>query len=159
MKSVNQKKSVSIGVSERLTYYAKQLGISLEAIEQVANLSQGYIMSISRSIGVDELNKILSRLPELSKDWLLHARGDMLRPHTKLGNNHERTERNDNISSPSVSGNSLAEKLRIERKEIDEIVELIKKEDALISRHLAKESKLIDQFYELTNAMLRNGGK
>ncbi len=153
---MGKQKTVNSGVSERLTYYAKQLGISLEALEQVANLSQGYVMSISRSIGVDELNKILSRFPELNKNWLLHARGDMLKHRTQSGDNCERTERNDNISSPSVINNSHDEKLRSERKEINEIVELIKRENALISRHIAKKSKLIDQFCVLMNAMVEN---
>ncbi|MCD8210301.1 MAG: hypothetical protein LUC37_02025 [Prevotella sp.] len=116
-------------------------------------------MSISRSIGVDELNKILSRFPELSKDWLLYGGGDMLKHRTQSEDNCERTKGNDNNSSPSVINNSHDEKFRSERKEIDETVELIGRENALISRHIAKKSKLINQFCTLMNAMLKNAGK
>ena len=66
-------------VKERLILFAKTNGLSQKAFERKAGLSNGYINNISKGIGAEKLQKILSTFPQLNEGWLISGEGEMLK--------------------------------------------------------------------------------
>ncbi|GHV60933.1 hypothetical protein FACS1894195_0630 [Bacteroidia bacterium] len=79
-------------VKERIKYFIdNHLRISVCEFEKSIESSNGYINSISRSIGVDKINNIVEKYPILNIDWLLTGRGEMTKNHQQIGNVTEST--------------------------------------------------------------------
>src|SRR5699024_7458287 len=68
-----------MSVKERLKEYLKSQKISISSFEKQLNASNGYVNSISRSIGIDKLVIISEKFSNLNLEWLLVERGEMLR--------------------------------------------------------------------------------
>ncbi|HRO76501.1 MAG TPA: S24 family peptidase [Crocinitomicaceae bacterium] len=66
-----------MSVKERVEVYAKSLNMSKKAFEEAIGVSNGYINSIHRSIGIDKIQAIIENFPEINIDWLLTGRGEM----------------------------------------------------------------------------------
>ncbi len=152
------------GVRERLIYFAKYSGMTIRSFEQAAKLSQGYVKGISKSIGADKLNNILSRFHELNRDWLLYGDGEMLKTSTSENEHKNDTASvsNGNSPAPSVSNGNLdkyLEEIRGERELVKTTIELLKLEKAQNSELMAQNAKLINQNTDLISYILKNGGK
>lgn len=65
-------------VKSRLYSYIEHKGVTVRDFERGANLSNGYVSSIRKSIGDKSLIKILGQYTDLNRDWLLYGDGDML---------------------------------------------------------------------------------
>lgn len=65
-------------VKQRLILFIKEKNISKRRFEALSGLSNGFINNISKSIGVEKMQKILSAFPELNQTWLLTGEGEML---------------------------------------------------------------------------------
>lgn len=76
-----------MSVKERLKIYIKHIGISIIDFEKSINVSNGYVNSISKSIGNEKLGLIIERYPNLNLDWLLTGKGEMLNDSTAEGIN------------------------------------------------------------------------
>ena len=68
-----------MSVKERLKIYIKHSDLSNKAFEISINVSNGYINNISKSIGIEILEKIVEKYSNLNLDWLISGRGEMLR--------------------------------------------------------------------------------
>lgn len=68
-----------MSVKERLKKYLKNEKIPISIFEKQVNASNGYVNSISRSIGIDKLVLISEKYSNLNLEWLLVERGEMLR--------------------------------------------------------------------------------
>jgi hypothetical protein len=68
-----------MSVKERLKIFIKSEYLSVTAFEKSINASNGYVNSISKSIGVDKLNLILEKYSSLQMQWLLSGKGEMLK--------------------------------------------------------------------------------
>lgn len=68
-------------VKERLIEFIKYKGLSLSKFEKYVGLSNGYVYNISKGIGSDKLQRILTKFPELNQDWLINGEGEMLASH------------------------------------------------------------------------------
>lgn len=68
-----------MSVKERLKKYLKNEKIPISTFEKQVNASNGYVNSISRSIGIDKLVLISEKYSNLNLEWLLVERGEMLR--------------------------------------------------------------------------------
>ncbi|MCD8210477.1 MAG: hypothetical protein LUC37_02905 [Prevotella sp.] len=159
------------GVRERLIYFAKYSGMTVRSFEQAAKLSQGYVKGISKSIGADKLNNILSRFHELNRDWLLYGDGEMLKTSTSENENkNDNSSASNGNSSASSTGNGNLDKyldeIRGERELVKTTIELIKTEKDQSSELLTQNSelitqnaKLINQNTELISYILKIGGK
>jgi transcriptional regulator with XRE-family HTH domain len=66
-------------VKERLKEYLKYKGIGQRPFSLSMGLSANYVNAIRKSIPLDTLAMIETKYPDLSKDWLLTGRGEMLR--------------------------------------------------------------------------------
>lgn len=71
-------------VKERLIEFIKYKGLSLSKFEKYVGLSNGYVYNISKGIGSDKLQRILTKFPELNQDWLINGEGEMLASHQEI---------------------------------------------------------------------------
>lgn len=68
-----------MSVKERVKEFTIYSNISIKAFEDSINVSNGYVNSISKSIGIDKISLILENYPNLSLEWLLAGKGTMLK--------------------------------------------------------------------------------
>ena len=68
-----------MSVKERIREFAKKEKGSVKAFENSINASNGYINSIQKSIGLDKLEAILEKYPNLNLEWLLTGKGEMIK--------------------------------------------------------------------------------
>ena len=68
-------------LKERLIEFIKSEGLSQNKFEKRMGFSNGYINSISRGIGGDKLQRIISEFPRLNSDWLISGEGEMSKPY------------------------------------------------------------------------------
>lgn len=69
-------------ILERLKKYIDYKGVSISAFEKsigMSNASFGKSLKNQGAIGTDKLENILNVYPDISSEWLLTGRGDMLR--------------------------------------------------------------------------------
>lgn len=68
---------------DRLYEYMRHKGLGITHTERASGLSNGYLGKQKKrggDLGESALNSILDNCPDLSPEWLLTGRGDMLRP-------------------------------------------------------------------------------
>lgn len=78
-------------ILERLKEYIDSKGISVSAFEKsigMSNASFGKSLKNKGAIGTDKLENILIVYPDLSPDWLLTGRGDMIKSNRTFPENH-----------------------------------------------------------------------
>lgn len=64
---------------ERIIQFCKYKGIPVKQFEQKCGMSNGYVSSMRRSLGLDKLSNVLSAFPEIDRDWLLYGEGEMIK--------------------------------------------------------------------------------
>lgn len=69
---------MEMSVKQRLVAFIKYNKISQRQFETNVGLSNGFVNNISKGIGADKLQKILSVYPKLNQKWLITGEGDML---------------------------------------------------------------------------------
>ncbi|MGQ1928204.1 S24 family peptidase [Ornithobacterium rhinotracheale] len=75
---------------ERIKQVIESKGLSNSTFEQAANLSNGYIskqLKRNADLGEGIMNKILDNCPEISAEWLLTGRGEMLKSENENADN------------------------------------------------------------------------
>lgn len=72
-------KTLIMSVKERIKEFAKKEKGSVKAFEESINASNGYLNSIQKSIGLDKLEAILEKYPNLNLEWLLTGNGEMIK--------------------------------------------------------------------------------
>ena len=70
-----------MSVKNRLKNFILSQNLSVLSFEKSIRASNGYINSISRSVGIDKLESIIENYPNLDIEWLLTGKGDMLKSH------------------------------------------------------------------------------
>lgn len=68
-----------MGVKDRIYQFCKERGIAVRTFEQNCGLSNGYVSSMRKGIGVGKLENVLNAYPEINREWLLYGEGEMLR--------------------------------------------------------------------------------
>ena len=63
---------------QRLMQFIKHQGMTTRGFEVKCGMSNGYIRSMRKGLGVEKLDKVLTEFPELNRDWLLFGEGEML---------------------------------------------------------------------------------
>lgn len=64
---------------ERLQIFLKHIKISQSRFEKSIDVSNGYVNSMRKGVGVEVLEKIKSTYPELNTNWLITGEGAMLK--------------------------------------------------------------------------------
>ena len=66
-------------VKDRLLRYIEHKGMTVRDFERSIGASNGYVASISKSIGAKYLSRIIDNYSDVNRDWLLFGDGEMLR--------------------------------------------------------------------------------
>lgn len=66
-------------VKDRLKLFCKESRMPISAFEKSINVSNGYINSISKGLGIDILNAIIEKYSNLNIEWVLSGKGNMLK--------------------------------------------------------------------------------
>lgn len=67
-----------MSVKERLKEFIKSRNMTVQRFEAICGLSNGYVSSIRKGLGIEKLEIVLTKFPELSRDWLQYGEGEML---------------------------------------------------------------------------------
>ena len=73
-----------MSTQDRIRAFCAHKGISIRQFEIQSHLSNGYVSSMRKGLGVGKLENVLKSFPELSRDWLLYGEGNMLNSGVKI---------------------------------------------------------------------------
>ncbi|MEO7977735.1 S24 family peptidase [Flavobacterium sp.] len=100
-----------MSVKERIKIFIEYSNMTISAFEKSINVTNGYVNSISKSIGIDKINTILENYPNLSLEWLFTGHGSMTKPLNDVENwiNEERIKRREESYEDDTAhiGNSV----------------------------------------------------
>lgn len=68
-----------MSIKERIIEYCEKSNISVRQFEIKSKMSNGYVSSIRKSLGLEKLENVLNAFPDLSREWLLYGEGEMLK--------------------------------------------------------------------------------
>lgn len=68
-----------MSVKENLKSYIKYEQMKINEFEESIGVSNGYVNSIHKSIGVDKIVTIIENYPNLNIEWLFTGKGEMLK--------------------------------------------------------------------------------
>lgn len=68
-----------MSVKERLKKFIQTQKMTVIEFERSINASNGYVNSIHKSIGIDKLNDVIEKYPNLNIEWLLTGKGEMIK--------------------------------------------------------------------------------
>ena len=106
---------------ERLLCFLTHLNMGQNAFEKSVGISNGYISHNKGSIGSDILCKISERHPELSIEWLIKGKGEMLKQNINQQGNRN-VSIGDGCSGNSINvGGNTANTIGMNREELLEI--------------------------------------
>ncbi len=131
---------------EKLKQFLKTQRIPFSTFTSEVGVSQGFLNSGS-SLGVDKLKMILIKYPQLSLDWLLFNKGDMV-VHEKTDLEISLEDRLERIEKSISNLVSLNSKKKIIDELKSELTNLEKKSDFI------NEDELIDQLEQLKNKII-----
>ena len=69
-------------VKERIKLFCETEHITISSFEKKIGVANGYVNSISKSIGIDKLVKLLEIFPNMKIEWLLTGTGEMYKSKT-----------------------------------------------------------------------------
>lgn len=71
-----------MNVRDRIKEFVKFTKIPISAFEKSILVTNGYVNSISKSIGIDKIELIIEKYPNLNIEWLLSGKGSMIKSIT-----------------------------------------------------------------------------
>ncbi|NPD82228.1 helix-turn-helix transcriptional regulator [Prevotella sp. PINT] len=69
-------------VKDRIKTFCKAEKTTVSAFEASIGVANGYVNAISKSIGIDKVQTILEKFPNLNLEWLLVGKGNMYKEGT-----------------------------------------------------------------------------
>ena len=136
-------------VKDRIKAYCKEENITIAAFEESVGVSNGYVNSISKSIGIDKINTIVEKYSNIDIEWLLTGRGSMLKSK-RASNSSPSCEES---TPPSKDTNNITNKQDITGKRntlVDPFLILIRERDATIKEQAEEIGQLKEQVRQLT---------
>lgn len=95
-----------MGVKERIKDFCKAEKMNISAFEVAIGVANGYVNSISKSIGIDKIEIIIEKFPNLNLEWLLAGKGEMYKESvvSKDGvSKAEECKQTDNVEEENIS--------------------------------------------------------
>lgn len=68
-----------MSIKQRVIEFCKEKKLSIRQFEIQCNMSNGYISSMRKGLGIEKLENVLKAFPDLNRDWLLYGEGEMLK--------------------------------------------------------------------------------
>lgn len=124
-----------MNVKDRIRKYIEFENLTISAFEKSIEASNGYVNSISKSIGLDKLVLILECYPKLSLEWLLTGKGSMLKSESIVnGNINSQIAQNVNggVSQVQGSGENSVSLLQQENTFLKEKIALLEQNIQLL---------------------------
>lgn len=126
-------------MKSRILEFISYLGVTNKEFERRCGMSNGYINSMRKGLGVNMIENVLSAYPELNRIWLITGQGEMLNGqngNVVVGDNNIAHNISSNINSSATIDNLVA---LLEKTHQDNIAkdEQIKKKDEQIDRLLS----------------------
>lgn len=136
---------------ERILQFIDYKGVSKLSFYKEVGLSNGFL-DRNKSIGTDNLVKILKTYPEIDPLWLLLGEGDMLKRgeqvQTNNGNNNTLNNINGSVKGGiSISHNELSDFIEVQ-KDLNEIIKTSQSQ-------LTESQKQINTLLEILKNKLR----
>ena len=121
-------------MKERIYMIISHYKISVRAFERMCGLSCGYVKNMRNELGRQKLEDVLNAFPEISREWLIHGTGEMLRTPQNAINilNGDNNTNNGQISVPETN----VEQLKKEN-------EALKAENGQLKRQVAQLTDII----------------
>lgn len=100
-------------VKNRIKTYCKAENLPITVFEKSIGVSNGYVNAISKSIGIEYLNKIIEIYSNLNIEWLLTGKGEMLKPEqASLQQSYAQSnEPNEHLTAQGVTPELITELL------------------------------------------------
>lgn len=127
-----------MNVKERLKKFIKSEFLTIVEFEQSIGVSNGYVNSISKNIGIDKLNTIIERYPNLNIEWLLAGKGDMTKQSSPMHQDYG-LKRIDELNEIIDIQRKLINNLEAEVKRLEKELE---KNQNFSSSHMAADEEL-----------------
>ena len=122
-------------INERFAEILKSKNISVKEAAILFSKSEVYIRKLMRtgeSFGIDPVLLILNSMDDISAEWLLTGRGEMLKSQSGMG------ESVSNVIQGNHNSNNVQHIAEGDRREVDHLKEIIRMKDALLK---CKESE------------------
>lgn len=127
---------------EKIKQYLNSKGISKNSFYQKTGFSIGFLDS-GKSLGADKLEAIIDNYPDLSLEWLVLGKGDMIKPST-ITNGSEVVIAGDNNTNNNVDNRQYySDSPDVLKAQIEILDERIKEKDAQIKEKDAQINKLL----------------
>ena len=65
-------------IKNRLIQFIQHKQMTVKAFEESCGMSNGYVSSMRKGLGAEKLNNVLTKYPDLNREWLLYGEGPML---------------------------------------------------------------------------------
>ena len=134
---------------EKIKQYLNSKGVSKNSFYQKTGFAVGFLDS-GKSLGADKLETIIDNYPDLSLEWLVLGKGDMIKPTTitngsgvVLAGDNNTNNNIDNRQYYSDSPDVLKAQIEILDERIKEKDAQIKEKDAQIKEKDAQINKLL----------------
>ena len=126
---------------EKIRQYLNSKGISKNSFYQKTGFAIGFLDS-GKSLGADKLETIIDNYPDLSLEWLVLGKGDMIKPST-ITNGSGVVISGDNNTNNNVDNRHYSDSPDVLKAQIELLDERIKEKDAQIKEKDAQINKLL----------------
>lgn len=138
-------------VKGRVKDFCKILNITIVQFEKSINVSNGYVNSISRNIGIDKLALIVEKYPNLNIEWLLLGKGSATKDGQNIAINQDIKDNSNNIKGH----NNIIDQHKSESTETTHILkQIINDKDkviATLTEELKEKSQQITTLLNIIN--------
>lgn len=127
---------------EKIKQYLNSKGVSKNSFYQKTGFAVGFLDS-GKSLGADKLETIIDNYPDLSLEWLVLGKGDMIKP-TTITNGSGVVLAGDNNTNNNIDNRQYySDSPDVLKAQIEILDERIKEKDAQIKEKDAQINKLL----------------
>lgn len=129
----------NVSIKEKLIELSKYLGLSTRQLSVILGKNNEYINKITGDIGTDVLRQIYLKYPQINLMWFITGEGEML--NTDTNNNQD-----------NVSFAELINSYRLDIKELNNRIQELEKEKAILQHELQLAKKHVLEEGDVTCA-------
>lgn len=125
-------------VKNRLVEFIRLKNIPISQFERMCGMSNGYINSIRKTLGIEKLDNVLNTFPDLNREWLLTGEGPILQKKTL--SKIEAAQLHNLKMQESSDNDKLLEKIH----ELQEEIAALKNERSVLIKTNDRLSKMLE---------------